>query len=181
MVKKKITPIWNIYRSESSEPVNWSDHNPNPRFAIFDPEMDSNRALPNSLSDDLVLDRETGLVWSRDANPIGQCSWQDAIASCRKFVLGGRLGWRLPSIEELSSLVDLTQSDLVLPPGHPFINTQYGEEDQRYWSCTKYEGDELATWYVSFGRKTEPHIVGFGSKDMVGYVWPVRGGLAKNS
>ncbi len=180
MVNKGKTPIWNINKSESIDPVGWVDHRPNPRFAIYDPNLDSHGSIPSSLSDDLVLDKETGLVWSRSANPIGMKSWIDANTSCRLFALGSRIGWRLPSIEELSSLVDLNQADLALPTGHPFTNVQYGSGVNGYWSSTHHENEDMSAWFVNFWRKTEPHLVDVTSKDKMGYVWPVRGGVVRN-
>ena len=181
MDKKKVSPIWNIFKDESSEPVDWVLQNQNPRFAIFDPNKDSNPANPDSLSDDLVLDRETGLVWTRDANLIGQHNWLDANTLCREFALGNRSGWRLPSIEELSSLVDLNQADLALPVGHPFINVQYGSGVYAYWTSTNHENPDAAAWFVNFWRGAGPHLTGLANKSIQGHVWPVRGGVVGNN
>jgi hypothetical protein len=70
-----------------------------------------------------VLDRETGLVWQRTpASKIGP-SWVGVLQDCHIATsTGDRLGWRLPSLEELASLVDRTQSNPALPAGHPFKN-----------------------------------------------------------
>ena len=126
MCRIKTKPNWQIFKNGTAKSVNWIDHKPNPRFAIFDPNNDSDPANLSSFADDLVCDKETGLIWSRDANLIGQHNWLDSNTLCREFVLGNRCGWRLPSVEELSTLVDLDQTDLALPTGHPFVNVQYG-------------------------------------------------------
>src|SRR5438128_10641825 len=70
-----------------------------------------------------VLDLETGLVWeqSPSASP---ADWFGAQARCNSLTAGDRLGWRLPTLQELASLVDPTQSNPALPPGHPFSNVQ---------------------------------------------------------
>src|SRR5262249_44050324 len=66
-----------------------------------------------------VLDRETGLVWQRSPNGVN-ASWFGSAGKCHSdAATGNRLGWRLPSVEELASLVDRTQSNPALPPGHP--------------------------------------------------------------
>jgi hypothetical protein len=89
-------PLWNIAR-----------------FAIHDAGTAAN------LSDDLVLDKETRLIWTRDANlPKGMQTWQHGMNYCRNQIqLGNRKGWRLPTIEELLSLIDPSQSNPALPNG----------------------------------------------------------------
>ncbi len=175
MKKKGGLPIWKILKTGSADPVAWENHPQNPRFAVFNP------ADAGSLSDDMVLDKETGLVWARDANLIGQYNWLDANTLCREFALGNRSGWRLPTVEELSSLLDLSQTDLALPQGHPFINVQYGSGVNAYWTCTNHENPDAAAWFVNFWRGAGPHLSGLGSKSIQGFVWPVRGGVAGNN
>jgi hypothetical protein len=84
-----------------------------------------------------VLDKETGLVWARDACASGYITWQNAIQYCRMRSLGNRLGWRLPTVEEMASLVDTTESMPALPSGHPFTNVA----SYLYWSITEHESD----------------------------------------
>src|SRR5262245_7566719 len=67
-----------------------------------------------------VLDRETGLVWQRTPNLL--TGWLGAQGACNDAVIGGRSGWRLPTVDELASLVDKTQANPALPLGHPFLN-----------------------------------------------------------
>ncbi len=63
-------------------------------------------------NNEAVLDRETGLVWERSPDPNSR-TWYDAVRSCWLRQVGGRMGWHLPTVEELGSLVDPT----VPPPG----------------------------------------------------------------
>ena len=118
---------------------------------------------------DAVLDKETGLVWAKNANMAQETKiWQYAINYCRNLNIGGRIGWRLPTVEELSSLVDKSQTGPALPDGHPFYNVQ----SDRYWSSTTYEGDSGYAWNVSMLNGN----VLFNNKSLYYYVWPVRGG-----
>jgi hypothetical protein len=92
------------------------------------------------LNSEAVLDKETGLVWQRapwgpDAVGPSRVQWGTASEGCYSMVVGGRMGWRLPQLEELLSLVVHTTdgTGLFLPSGHPFtnINAAFG-----YWTST---------------------------------------------
>jgi hypothetical protein len=84
-------------------------------------------------NNEAVLDRETGLVWQRTPSSVPD-SWFAAVDGCRSQTrTGGRMGWRLPSIEEYKSLVDPTQQNPALPPGHPFIGV---DPNANYWTAT---------------------------------------------
>ena len=117
-----------------------------------------------------VLDKETGLVWEKSPST-AMINWHSAIYYCYNKTLGGRKGWRLPTIQELASLIDTTQSNPALPNGHPFLNVQ----SNTFWSST---ADAISTdyaWYVALdgGR------VDFAHKESTGYVWYVRGGQGR--
>lgn len=79
-----------------------------------------------------VLDRETGLIWERTPSATRQL-WESAQVVCNTLVVGNRKGWRLPTLQELASLVDPTVATPgpTLPAGHPF--TAMGDI---YWSAT---------------------------------------------
>ena len=66
-----------------------------------------------------VLDKETGLVWARDANIFGQLEWYEALVISRNYILSDRKGFRLPTVEELASLLDLSESNPALPARVP--------------------------------------------------------------
>ena len=139
-----------------------------------------------------VLDRETGLVWEKSpgdvsgdgvVNNTDRINWQDAQNHCNEKTVGGRIGWRLPTIQELASLVDPTvSSGLNLPTGHPFTNVQ---STSFYWSATTSAAGVAASqpraWALLFDRasvgSTTRSIIPF--KDLptlFGFVWCVRGG-----
>ena len=169
-------PIWKLLKSGTAASVLWVNYAPNPRFAVCDPKGDSDLNNPMTLADDLVLDKETGLVWARDANIVGLNNWLDANTLCRELELGNRCGWRLPTVEELSSLVDPSQPNLVLPLSHPFVNIQYGAGVFAYWTSTNCENPTGAAWFVNMWRGSGAHLAGLANKSISGYAWPVRGG-----
>jgi hypothetical protein len=95
-----------------------------------------------------VLDNETGLVWDRSPSP-DDWRWEGAVRRCHIREVGGRYGWRLPTVEELTSLLDPSQTSPMLPEGHPFLNIQVGS-GHTYWTQTTDSGLEDHAWYVAF-------------------------------
>src|SRR6266581_4918373 len=55
-----------------------------------------------------VRDNETGLVWEQSPATTTH-TWAAARFQCTDRTVGGRKGWRLPSVHELASLVDPNQ------------------------------------------------------------------------
>jgi hypothetical protein len=48
--------------------------------------------------------------------------WDRSVARCARKTVGGRQGWRAPTIDEIKTLVDPAQQDPSLSTGHPFRN-----------------------------------------------------------
>lgn len=119
------------------------------------------------LGETAVLDKETGLVWEKSPDTTTR-TWTEAITYAYGKTVGGRKGWRLPTVEELASLVDPTQSNPALPNGHPFTNVM-----SFYWSSTTLVGDTSGAWGVYFG---EGAVDAHDKSDLYWYVWCVRGG-----
>jgi hypothetical protein len=115
-----------------------------------------------------VLDKETGIVWEKAPSIFDQQYWFMAIYACQNKIIGNRKGWRLPTAEELLSLVDPSESNPALPSGHPFSNVQQGG----YWSATTSEF--LATDAIDV--VVYNGAVGNVTKDGIASVWCVRGG-----
>ncbi|MFZ1748528.1 MAG: DUF1566 domain-containing protein [Nitrospirales bacterium] len=129
-----------------------------------------------------VLDNETGLVWEKAPETfLGY--WTDARGACMNKNVGGRRGWRLPSIQELSSLVDMSFTDehgLNVPPGHPFI-LDNAAELRGFWSATKNALDPNLAWSVDFSGgivQSLPIVpsVPYHSASLFTSFWCVRGG-----
>ncbi len=82
------------------------------------------------MNNEAILDRETGLVWERNTgNDLHD--WSGTFWHCYLLGIGGRMGWRLPTVAELRTLTDRTESPS-LPVGHPFTNAW----DENYWTST---------------------------------------------
>ena len=116
-----------------------------------------------------VLDRETGLVWQRTPSN-ANADWNQAMNTCRLEKTGGRAAWRLPSIEELQSLIDPAQTNPALPPGHPFMNVGSG-----YWSATTATFLGFAA-YTLFFETGGVGVAATNNVTVTHLVWCVRGG-----
>jgi len=122
-----------------------------------------------------VRDKQTGLIWARDTEILETAvPWQEAMDLCQNIEIGGQKGWRLPTRDELITLLDTSQSRPALPEGHPFTKMreiQYGGRGEiDYWTSTEYESNSNNAWEVHLcvGRVIDKLKI-FDSK-----VWPVQ-------
>ena len=70
-----------------------------------------------TIDDDTVVeDPLTGLMWTASYASCSAETWSDAISSCELLSFGGYSDWRLPAIDELSSIVDYGRFDPALDP-----------------------------------------------------------------
>ena len=134
--------------------------------------------LLNEFNTEAVLDKETGLVWERSPNK-NAVAWPNARLMCAQKAVGGRGGWRLPTFNELASLVDPAITDPTiprLPAGHPFLDVQAAS----YWSATAFAhepGFALMVNFMFVAGSDAP--IGVNDANTSGgqyHVWAVRGG-----
>lgn len=135
-----------------------------------------NRTLPTetrfivlaNFNSEAVLDQDTGLLWERSP-ATARTDWKAARSYCLNKAIGGQRGWRLPSIVELTSLLDpsVQDSDAMLPVGHPFLNNPSGF----YWSSST-DGEFSKAWHLHLSNG-HVHMT---SKASAFKVWCVRGG-----
>ncbi len=117
-----------------------------------------------------VLDLETCLVWERSPSD-ETMEWNSAIFRCFRREVAGRRGWRLPTIEELTSLIDTVIISPALPTGHPFDSQAVGSK--MYWSSTTNAFKPTSAWYMStYDGVPNLEFKTFQS----GRAWCVRGG-----
>lgn len=117
-----------------------------------------------------IIDHLSGLLWHSSASleekPV---SWQQALDSLAELNReDSNRNWRLPSINELESLIDASRFDPALPAQHPFKDVQ-----PVYWSATTslYEPDWAWALYMDKGA------VGVGQKSFARFhVWAVSDG-----
>jgi hypothetical protein len=94
----------------------------------------SKRAETLQLSDTLILDQVTHLIWQR--RDLGLNNWVEANKICRKSRLQEWEDWRLPDKEELRALLNIKH----FIPDFNFSN---------YWTGTTYTKDQHGAWMVS--------------------------------
>jgi len=122
-----------------------------------------------------VRDNETGLVWDRSPSSTRR-TWTDAIRTCWQHEIAGRIGFHLPLIEQLASVVDTTVASPgpTLPPDHPFQNIKSGSVlGDAYWSATtdvRTFPDQA--WNARFTDGT----TGDSTKTGTRFYWCARGG-----
>lgn len=113
-----------------------------------------------------VLDMLTGLTWQSLAG-FGKAdfSWQEALVAVAGLARETGLPWRMPTINELESLVDAASHSPALLAHHPF-----GDVQSAYWSSTTsgFETDWAYVLYMTKGA------VGVGYKKNCDFaLWPV--------
>jgi len=172
---------------------------PNPRFTVnttVDNNSDGDCDDEGETCAGTVTDNLTGLIWLANANctdltgvdgTTGKANW-DTAKTAASGLTGGTCGlasefnagdWRLPSVNELQSLVHYGFFSPPVPntagtgqwttDGQPFS----GVQTDYYWSSTTLASSSSNAWRVHLGYG---YVNGY-DKAITFYVWPVRGGV----
>jgi len=96
---------------------------------------------------DVVVDKARKLVWQDDASVATvKKNWTEAEAYCKALILNGTKDWRLPSYDELISIVDYTKHTLAVMPAFKHIVSEY------YWSSNIDIEDKENVKSIYFGN-----------------------------
>jgi len=134
--------------------------------------------------DGTVTDHLTGLIWLKNAGCFNATDWFTALNNVSQLASGvcgltdesiaGQ--WRVPNLNELESLIDVSASDPALPAGGWFSNVS----DSIYWTSTSYwggEGGSPRAWTI---RLSDGRYMNDSSANLKASannaVWAVRGG-----
>lgn len=94
--------------------------------------------------DGTVSDKKTGLMWAKESSEKNMV-FSEAEQYCKNFNEGNHKDWRLPTVEELLSLVDYTKYD-------PAINPIFKCASNWHWTSTPYAESSGHQWVVYFGN-----------------------------
>jgi hypothetical protein len=110
--------------------------------------------------DGTVTDAKTGLMWEKQGswNKLNMRRVKAYIDDLNRNKFGGRTGWRLPTVEELASLLEskYTERDWL------YIDPMFGKDDYGNWLRTCWTSDtrnpdlgyEKGAWVVQFSSGT---------------------------
>lgn len=135
-------------------------------WSIQKDDAGSRFRILKDFNEEAVLDKETQLVWEKKPST-DLMPWNEAKEHCLSRYVGGRMGWRLPAIEEILTLVDRTESP-ALPNQHPFEIVE-----NLYWSATTRQQDTTMAYELGvFGGGAA-----YTPKGNLVRAWCVRGGI----
>lgn len=106
-------------------------------------------------SDGTVTDHLTGLVWLKNAGCFNPTSWAAALTAANQLASGacgltdgstaGK--WRMPNVNELESLIDVSRANPAVSSAHPFANINLSNA---YWSSTTYTASVANAMAIRF-------------------------------
>jgi hypothetical protein len=111
--------------------------------------------------DGTISDTSNGLIWQKCSAGqgiiLGDCIsgnadiffWESALEYCENLELGKKNNWRLPTINELRSILSINQNSVAFIDNTYFPNTRRGI----YWTSTSnFFNRENTAWDVDFGN-----------------------------
>ncbi len=91
----------------------------------------------------ITLDRSTGLMWQYTDDSVKR-SWRETLKHVEELELGGFDDWRLPNIQELYSIVDISRNN-------PSVSRDFFSlKPLVYWSSSTCVFDTSRAWTVRF-------------------------------
>ena len=133
------------------------------------PRFDAAKKADNSTCADAEYDKLTGLMWAKDGTAAGLKNWTDAKTYANTLNLCGYNDWRLPTVNELKSLVNYSATTSVAHwlNSNGFNNIQVST----YWSSSDYSLSGGLAWSVNMSNGS----VNVSYQTGIVYVLPVRG------
>ena len=96
-------------------------------------------------SDNVVIDLEKNVMWQDDIEATQYTeTWGMAKEYCKSLTLSGYTDWKLPTIKELQTIVNIKKKDLAI-----YAQFKYAQPSS-YWSNTQDIINKSDSWYVGF-------------------------------
>jgi hypothetical protein len=106
--------------------------------------------------------KKVRLMWQKEGSA-NRMEHKDTEEYCKNSEVGGYKDWRMPTVEELESIIDRTKRN-------PAINPLFKCESASYWSSSIYANGTAVAWYVNFSVGNVSYNGRYGAY----YVRPVR-------
>ena len=103
------------------------------------------------------LDDKTGLIWQDNKEILeNNLNYDEAKTYCQDLKVDGFDDWRLPTLREYYTIVDLRRNRPALKNGFEI------RDDGRYWTATPFvKNPEKDAWYISMSYgEAEPYKKG---------------------
>lgn len=99
---------------------------------------------------EIFTDKATGLVWQddMDAEKVKK-NWHNAKEYCQDLTLEGKSDWRLPTLKELKSIVDINKSTPAIKDGFKNVASNF------YWSSSEDVSNSSIALYMNFNSGME--------------------------
>ena len=98
----------------------------------------------------VVTDLATGRMWQQGSTLDTPTTWAAALAHCESMTYAGYTDWRLPSINELLTLVD--EKKEVAPAINTVFFTNF-ESSSSYWTATTHRRQDQAAYVIYFNEQ----------------------------
>lgn len=109
----------------------------------LDKEKQKLEQIRKKIEANIFVDTKTGLVWQNDKSvKTLKKDWKHAKQYCQNLTLNGYSDWRLPTVEELHTVVDSTNKVKT-----EMKNVAY---DDGYWSISEDTEDKANAWRIDF-------------------------------
>ncbi len=119
---------------------------PTAQYAKVLTELDKPKLERWQRNGEIVTDTKLGLMWQDNSRTKStKKNWKEAKKYCQDLSFGGYNDWKLPSYDELTTIVDYDRCDPAIIPS--FINVNITNP---YWSSSEYVKNKNEVWYMRF-------------------------------
>lgn len=95
----------------------------------------------------IFKDKKTSLIWqdSKDNTKLS-ITYAKAEDYCKKLKIGKYNKFRIPTMDELQSIIDYKNYDPAIIKGFDYVS------NESYWTTTEFADDEKIVWLIHFKK-----------------------------